>query len=237
MATAEVWVRRMIGLNVLQVGLNIALAGAVGVWLLSTEALDSVPERAGPNAAGRQDSAPQWNNPPPGLDPSQATGASALVGGSDPAPAPPGTLGPDGLPVAPPPGQDGPPPRLGELGDGVAPGAAATADAAQATEPAQPAPAAPPAQSPGDPAGGMPPTAVAAYLEEAVAALEAAGQRAGVNVSQWTPTSAEQLAAARTGDFFNPKTLTVLRKMRRGFIAAGATMPPIPEEAPAGTFD
>ena len=86
---------------------------------------------------------------------------------------------------------------------------------------------------------GPPPSAgqVGSYLASAAQALRAAGAKAGVDISPYQPSDDELRAAVGTGDFFNPKTLSVLRKMKQGFEIAGATLPPIPEELPPeGSF-
>ena len=90
-----------------------------------------------------------------------------------------------------------------------------------------------PPQGSGGPSG-PPPSAgqVGSYLASTAQALSAAGAKAGVDVSPYQPSDNELRSAVGTGDFFNPKTLLVLRKMKQGFEMAGATLPPIPEDIP-----
>ena len=84
----------------------------------------------------------------------------------------------------------------------------------------------------GAPSGapGLPPTPVSDYLTGAIAQLRAKAD--GRDVTAYLPTAEELMGAAATGDFFNPKTLAVLRKLKKGFEAVGGTMPALPEEGP-----
>lgn len=201
----ERWVRRLYHFNLTQLALNTILLFLLGTWYvgLPTEedANRVLEEEALPIAALPEGAFSSLDGPASSRSSTAPAAASAK---NDPA------MG--ALLAGAPPRDDGEESGVPAAGAAAPESGALPGSGGQGPAPASTGP-------------------INAYLDACSIALRRQGIKTGTDVSAYLPTSEQWAAAVGTGDFFNPKTIAVLEKLKQGFIATGATMPALPEPA------
>ena len=206
MTTTERWVRRLYHFNMTQLALNTILLFLLGTWyvgLPTEEDANRTLEEESLPIADLPDGAFNSLGAPETTTAAKAPAAAAADSEEDPAINALLAGAPEGEgSEAVAPGVGDAPPESGAL-----PGTGGKGAAPASTGP------------------------INTYLEKCSVALRRLGVKTGKNVSPYLPTSEQWAAAVGTGDFFNAKTITVLERLKEGFIATGGKMPPLPEDA------